>query len=321
MASKAVVVLALALLALAATAAARERGSGSSWRAVVRHLDLEEREQIERQQHFAMHQRHKGKHVVNNNGDSENINEDVSRRRDTGQAGWKDRGIFIAVRYTVPPQLKEDFMDRWQQHRDDVFDGKFAPRDFYLRNSVGDNLYFWGYMEWERGQDWFDFVQQDSNQDWLDWLEDHDVYFDFWPLLPLTDQSQERREDREELDAAAYDKKSKKSERGEEPAAHVLITYHVNPSDVDDFISVFNDVAESTWQEEGNQVYALRQVATKNHHFFVYGSWDSMRDYVRHFDSDHVRRLRKFAAERSMIWKLSPLLGVGEGEEEEQFFM
>ena len=37
----------------------------------------------------------------------------------------------------------------------------------------------------------------------------------------------------------------------------------------------------------------LRKVKTNNHHFYAYGTWKSFDDYLDHFRSKHIRRLRE----------------------------
>jgi len=92
--------------------------------------------------------------------------------------------------------------------------------------------------------------------------------------------------------------------------AHILITYKVDPSDADNFVEQWVKAAEQTVEEKGNQIYSLRKVATDNTHWYTYGTWDSMSDYLDHLESKHVSKLLEYFDDEDIIYFIQPLKAV-----------
>jgi len=90
-------------------------------------------------------------------------------------------------------------------------------------------------------------------------------------------------------------------------AVQIMITYIVPPHANEQFVDRWTDTAEETIKEKGNYMYSLRKPVTDNTRFIIYGVWKSMRDYMDHFEAQYTRELRKFAAEKELVWFASPL--------------
>jgi len=99
--------------------------------------------------------------------------------------------------------------------------------------------------------------------------------------------------------------------------AHVLINYIVPPGKGEDFVQAWTKAAEKTIEEKGNRIYSLRKIATDNTRFWAYGTWESMRDYLEHFDSKHVGKLLDQLDDMDVIYTIFPLAAVYDEDDED----
>jgi hypothetical protein len=53
------------------------------------------------------------------------------------------------------------------------------------------------------------------------------------------------------------------------------------------------------------------QVATNNMEWYTCGTWESYGDFMDHFHSKHIRKLRDWAADHDLVWKMSPVRKLG----------
>eukprot|EP00967_Tisochrysis_lutea_P104904 scaffold159555_cov18-Tisochrysis_lutea.AAC.1 len=91
----------------------------------------------------------------------------------------------------------------------------------------------------------------------------------------------------------------------------------VPPAETDGFVDVWRETAERTLKEErGNRVFSLASLKDDNTRFYGYGTWDSMDDYLDHFQSSHVRKLREYLEDRDIIYFVAPLRKIGNQPED-----
>lgn len=88
---------------------------------------------------------------------------------------------------------------------------------------------------------------------------------------------------------------------------HELTYLEVQPEFQDEFVDLWRDVALDTIDEKANQVYSLHRVKETNYQFYVFGIWDSLDDYIDHYESKHIRKLRDFTNEQNILWIRQPL--------------
>lgn len=216
---------------------------------------------------------------------------------------------IVAIKYEVSPSQHDDFISAWRKLEKKTRDEK-GNILYDLKKTYNDNLYFWTYGEWESYHDYVDHFKSGYTEDFLEFLDDKDIEWELYPLKNFTDTTKESRHHNN------VDRKRRDSDDPRDNDAHVIFSYHVPPSKVDEFIERWNDAAEKTWDEEDNIIYALRKIATVNHHFVGYGTWKSYDAYLDHFLSGHTRKLIDFFADSEIIWRSEALKKIGDEREE-----
>ncbi|KXZ54017.1 hypothetical protein GPECTOR_5g128 [Gonium pectorale] len=243
----------------------------------------------------------------------------------------RDRPVYVAVKYEVPPSLHDEFIDKWL--RLDKSLGRADGLDFYqLTKTANDNTEFWSYTEWDSFDDLVDFSESRDRQDFQDFVDDSDVLVEAFPLEPAGDLKREYRADREGEKVAAaaraahardLERRRRRREGDEtededprETSAHVAVQFHVPPSVRDDFEDTFEDVQERVVQDENdNRFYVLRRFATLNHHYVLRGGWDSLDAYLDHVTSKTFRGLREFADKNDIEWHAEPFRVLASSED------
>ncbi|EFJ43237.1 hypothetical protein VOLCADRAFT_106870 [Volvox carteri f. nagariensis] len=241
-------------------------------------------------------------------GDAQTIKwlQQILRTRGTNQGEEEENCAIIATKYNVPPYMRNDFIDAWLKVQDRTMKDE-GLQVYDLKKTMGDNVFFWTYGEWESMDKFMDHLNADYMMDFLNFLDDKDVTWHMYPLKNVTDKSAMHSE------VAEVSRKGKG--KGVDPRdmnAHVVIEYHVLPSKVGEFIDAWKDCAAGTWDEEKNSLYSLRKVASMNHYFVAYGTWESYDAYVDHFMAKHTLKLREFLADNNIVWFSEPLMSMTE---------
>lgn len=226
---------------------------------------------------------------------------DAARLRAAAENGVdkrrRDDTAYMVIRFRVPPGEADKFIDEWQKLED------YAEKDrglmvYDLSKTKVDNVFFYHYSEWESHSDLMDHFEGKGFQKFKDYVNDLDIEWEVLPVKPVTDTKDERREMRANRGGGR---------RKSEEMAHVLIKYDVPPSTAEEFIDAWEEVAKDTFDEEENNVYTLRKIATSNHEYYVYGTWESYEAFRDHMESKHVRRFKETVEDQGVEWFLSPL--------------
>jgi quinol monooxygenase YgiN len=211
----------------------------------------------------------------------------------------KDQKAYIAFKYYVAPEKKDAFVDMWRELEKSAKDEK-GMQIFDLKKTMSDNLVFLGYGEWKSFDDYMDHFKSDYTQKFLENLKNEDVT---WTITAL-----------EHPDVTEV-MPGKGDATDEKQLAHVLIKYVVAPHQHEDFMGAWDEAAKATADEKGAHIYSLRKVAFDNYQFWTYGTWKSMRDFVDHFKSDHIRKLTDTLDKYNVIWHMTPLHKIGDQPE------
>eukprot|EP00877_Chromochloris_zofingiensis_P007195 jgi/Chrzof1/2729/Cz11g27030.t1 len=204
--------------------------------------------------------------------------------------GSKDK-VYMAVKYFVDPGLQQDFVDAWLKMYDESRDEK-GLNVIELTKTMHDNVLFTAYNEFESMDDFEEHLEEDHVQDFLDYLQDNDIIYTIVFL--------EKPQDMKDV--------VKKGDHGdEEQHLHVMVKYIVPPSEHEDFLEAWAEAQDMTAKEKGNRKYLLRKVFNDNVHYVLCGTWETFDDFVDHFKSKHIRRLRDFTADRKIIWYVAPM--------------
>jgi quinol monooxygenase YgiN len=212
-----------------------------------------------------------------------------------------EKGFFLAARYVVPPELRSQFEDEWDKYEEGVIKEE-GNEVIDLKKTTTDNLIYISYSEWNSFEDFEDHLDAGYVKDFVEFLEDKDISFQLLPLKKIADQeSSKRRHHSAEV----------RHHGGKTAYAHLLLKLIVPPSEGKAFEDAWLSIADKTWDEERNRIYALHKVATYNNQYYVYGTWDDTEALQEHLESDHVAKLKEFADEHSLIWFLATLDKIG----------
>jgi len=224
---------------------------------------------------------------------------DNSRNSNTEE----DERVYVQIGFMVPTDKQEDFVRSWREHAKSTMDEE-GTEIYDLKKSHQDNIIYFAYGEWSSMEEFKEHAKADHTKKFYDFLDDTDV---LWRMFPLHNKGDnQEREDSLRTGGGG---------EGEEEKAHVLVRYFVPPAHTDDFEDAWTQAAEETWKEEKNHIYALRKTVTANHEYWVYGTWESFDDYMEHFHSSHIRKLRDFNNKRKIVWFAIPLKKMGEQPE------
>ncbi|WIA15678.1 hypothetical protein OEZ85_002304 [Tetradesmus obliquus] len=94
--------------------------------------------------------------------------------------------------------------------------------------------------------------------------------------------------------------------KGDKPA-YAAFKYYVQPQHKEDFVEAWRKMEESTKEEKGLKIYDLKKPMTDNLLWVGYGEWETMRDYLEHFESDYVQEFLDTLAEHDVPWSITPL--------------
>jgi quinol monooxygenase YgiN len=140
--------------------------------------------------------------------------------------------------------------------------------------------------------------------EFAEFVDDHDVR---WEVQLLENESLDIEEGRRGRGGRNDEVSQAGKLWSRKDLAHVLIQYSVPPGNSKEFIDAWTDLAERTIEEKGNRMYSLRRVATDNTHFYAYGTWTSMGDYMDHFESKHLGKFLDDVEDKNIIYFLDPL--------------
>lgn len=241
----------------------------------------------------------------------ENIEEMIMQmqtlgRHSSGGGGTSmDDKVYMAVRYRVPPSEFDRFIDQWQKLEDCVKNDKdIDVIAFDLDKHITDNIFFIQYSEWDSMRDLMGHSQKGYARDFMKFTAKHDIKWELMPLKNVTGESEKGR--------AFYHSVNRR--HMQEELTHVEVLYHVPAMHHSDFMDTWTDTAKQTWKEDSNHVYALRKVATDNTRFVAYGTWETYEDFMCHFHSKHVQRLKDFVADKDIEWFMTPVRKMGRSE-------
>lgn len=208
--------------------------------------------------------------------------------------GKEDEQAYFAYRYYVEPEHKKNFENAWLELEKGTSEEK-GNIIYDLKKPLSNNVEYIGYGEWESYEDAMAHYKSKYVEKFIDTLNEHDIPYTIVPLV---------RPDVEELTPD-------KEQKDERQQAHVIIHYMVPPSAQEEFEEAWDNTEKATEDEKGAHIYSLRKVFNNNYAYYAYGTWDSMQDYQAHFESDHVRDLRKTLDKLEVVWHLSPLRKIG----------
>jgi len=219
---------------------------------------------------------------------------------------FQDTHIFT-IRFTVPPCAAKEFEDEWMKLESCVMDEEKRNDEFHLKKTKLDNLFYMSYGEWDSHDDLMDHLSADHFKDFTEFIDEMDIR---WELQILKDVSRDVEDKQKGMRKADVERGRKRKEM-----AHVAIMYVLPPGEDKGFIDQWTDTAFKTIKEDGNRVYKLRKIATDNTKFYGYGTWDSMRDYMDHFHSQHLNDLVGYTNSKDIVWFLTPMEKVGRERE------
>jgi len=218
----------------------------------------------------------------------------------------RDERAYANIRFYVPPGEHKQFEDIWLNLEKDVTDMEKHIRFFDLKKTRTDNVIFHAYGEWDTHKDLRDHLMSKHFEDFADEVDKHDVRWELQLLKSMSTEYEDRRGKRTEAEGQV------EKRRG---LHHVLITYIVPPGEGEKFTDAWMDCAEATLDEKRNRNYALRKVATDNTRFHHYGTWDSMGDWMDHFESKHFGDLLDYTDKKDIIYFIQPLMKIGKESE------
>jgi quinol monooxygenase YgiN len=108
-----------------------------------------------------------------------------------GRHREKSGPAFTVVKYTVPPSAADDFEEAWLDLERSTMD-KDDPPLYNLRKTRTDNLFYYGYAEWDSMQDLRDHVLSKHFEDFADSVDELGVR---WQLEILGNESEDIEED------------------------------------------------------------------------------------------------------------------------------
>jgi quinol monooxygenase YgiN len=201
---------------------------------------------------------------------------------------------YFAYRYYVEPDNRKDFEKAWLELEEATSEEK-GNLIYDLKKPMSNNVEYIGYAEWESYEDAMDHYESKYVEKFIDMLAEMDIPYTMIPLV---------RPDVAELTPD-------EEQKDEHQQAHVIIHYMVPPHAQEEFEEAWDQAEKGTEEEKGAHIYSLRKVFNNNYAYYAYGTWDSMSDFHAHFESDHVRELRKTLDKHDVIWYLSPLRKIG----------
>lgn len=215
----------------------------------------------------------------------------------------RDEKAYLVTKFKVPPSTRKDFEKNWSKLDDKTTKDKDSGVvQFDLKKPIGDNTLYTSYAEFETYEDLAYHTEQGYTRDFIKFAADKGVTWELLPLKNATGDSEEGR----------ALQKGKAKTHG---LAHVLVTYYVPAAHHSEFKDQWRSVAQETLQEEGSHIYGLRKLATDDHTWFGYGTWETLEDVEDHLASKHVQKFLDYVDSKDIVWFLSPLKKLGKDEE------
>jgi len=94
-------------------------------------------------------------------------------------------GVRFLVKYIVPPEVHEEFLDTWEDAQKDV-DREKGIRTFTLHKVASDNVMFIGCYTWESYEDFKDHIKSDHGCRLRSKLDKHRVIYNMVPTELVT---------------------------------------------------------------------------------------------------------------------------------------
>lgn len=215
----------------------------------------------------------------------------------------EDERAYATIRFFVPPGEYKKFENIWLDLEKDVTDKEKRVEFFDLKKTRTDNLIYFAYGEWETHKDLRDHLMSKHFETFADEVDEIGVRWEMQLLKSMSTEFEEK-----------HDMRGTKLEK-RRGLHHVLITYIVPPGEGKGFTDAWMDCAEETVDEKHNRNYALRKVATDNSRFYHYGTWDSMGDWMNHFESKHFGKFLGYTNKQDIVWFIQPLMKIGKESE------
>lgn len=218
----------------------------------------------------------------------------------------RDERAYATIRFFVPPGEHKHFEDIWLDLEKDVMDEEKHVRFMDLKKTRTDNLIYYGYGEWDTHEDLRNHLLSKHFEDFADEVDEHEVRWELQLLQSMSEEYEDKHFRHQEAEAQVEKRRD---------LHHILITYIVPPGEAKGFTDEWMDCAESTLDEKRNRNYALRKVATDNTRFYHYGTWDSMGDWMDHFESKHFGNLLDYTDKKDIVYFIQPLMKIGKESE------
>jgi quinol monooxygenase YgiN len=116
----------------------------------------------------------------------------VGRHKDREES--ECRTTYTLVRYTVPPSSADDFEEAWLDLEKDTMD-KDDPAIYNLQKTRTDNLFYWGYAEFDCMRDLRDHLRSKHFEDFAEEVDNLAVRWDLQILENLSEDIEEEQRD------------------------------------------------------------------------------------------------------------------------------
>jgi quinol monooxygenase YgiN len=212
----------------------------------------------------------------------------IMRGRDTHFR--ESKAGYLLMKFIVPPDVMDDFEKVWTKFQDRVEKDEDVYK-FGIKKTWMDNFMYYAYGEWPSMKDVRDHFESEHFDKFAEFIDENDIR---WVAHVLDNVSEDVEKEQS--------KESKRRNRKSKEDFHVITIYDVPPGEGEGFKDEWTDSAYKTIEEEGNFHYILRKDLGDNTRYHVCGSWDSMNDWMDHYNSRHLGKLHEFAADRKIMY-------------------
>lgn len=213
---------------------------------------------------------------------------------------WHRGGI--AIKYFVLPGREEKFLHAWMKMKNETAEKDKGLHVFSLSKVATDNTIFYSWAVWESKGDFMSHIKSDHVKEYMRDIAELDVAADMTATARITQHSGERKEDA----VCNTHHTPKPWGRG---VFNMVVRYYVPPSQFMDWEKTVKEVARMVGDKEsGNNRYEVHKTMIDNYEAILYGEWESMDDYIKHLESDHLRHLLTFNQEHGIMWNMDPLI-------------
>eukprot|EP00208_Stichococcus_sp_RCC1054_P005208 CAMPEP_0206137832 /NCGR_PEP_ID=MMETSP1473-20131121/2876_1 /ASSEMBLY_ACC=CAM_ASM_001109 /TAXON_ID=1461547 /ORGANISM="Stichococcus sp, Strain RCC1054" /LENGTH=325 /DNA_ID=CAMNT_0053531083 /DNA_START=126 /DNA_END=1103 /DNA_ORIENTATION=+ len=259
-----------------------------------------------------------------------------------------EEGHFtLLTKFIVRPSISKEFVGAWLKYREVAKEAEGANM-VSLSKPLTDNVLFYGYEQWESKADFFKFMKEgkDEAKDLIKYIEGKDIPVVITQLVrasphhhkhdhdhhkhaslkqnsaestplniisALLNDAVESVEDlmlsKEQSTAAKVASFHKEDERKDK--AIILTKFLVKPSEIVEFIEVFNKVTEAVEKhEKGNVVYGLSKPLDDDVTFYAYAVWEDKEAVKEHLEAEYVKCFGKYILENNIYLKTTLLIPI-----------